>query len=113
MQLNSVKKQNAVLVEISGRMDALAAPDFETACASWIEKGEKQFVVDMTGLDYISSMGIRSMLSLAKKLQNSGGRLALCGLSGAVHEVFKIAGLLTVLTVVDSPEAGIGNDRSK
>ena len=110
MQVYSEKKRNAVLVAISGRMDALAAPDFETACAPWIEKGEKQFVVDMTGLDYISSMGLRSLLSLAKKLQNSGGRLALCGLGGAVLEVFKIAGLLTVLTVFDSPEAAFGNE---
>ena len=80
MRVNTTKKQNAVLVAISGHMDALAAPDFEAACSPWIEKGEKQFVVDMTGLDYISSMGLRSLLSLAKKLQNSGGRLALCGL---------------------------------
>ena len=54
-----------------------------------------------------SSNGV---LAIARKLHNGGGRLALCGLRGAVREVFEIAGLLAVLTIIDSPEAAFGGD---
>jgi anti-sigma B factor antagonist len=61
----------------------------------------------MRALEYISSMGLRSFLMLARKLQGSGGRLALCGLAGPVREVFRIAGLLSIFSVFESPEAAL------
>ena len=108
MKVEGTKKDNAVVVTVTGRMDAVAAPQFERACAAWLDQGERSLIVDMSGLEYCSSMGLRSILIIAKRLQASGGRFALAGLGGPVREVFRIAGLLPVFSVFETiPSASI------
>ena len=63
------KENNAVIVKISGRMDAVTAPEFEKILSAWIDESEKYFVVDLSSLEYISSAGLRSILIIAKKLK--------------------------------------------
>jgi anti-anti-sigma factor len=111
MKVESTRIEGALLVTVTGRMDAAAAPQFERACDAWLGQGERDVVVDMRATEYISSMGLRSLLMLAKSLQRSGGRLALCGLAGPVREVFRISGLLPIFSVFDTPEAALGSAR--
>ncbi|MDO9630480.1 MAG: STAS domain-containing protein, partial [Humidesulfovibrio sp.] len=70
-------KQGAFYVlEVTGRMDALTSQGFETECQSRLEAGDTRIVADLGGLEYISSAGLRSILSAAKKLKAAGGDLA-------------------------------------
>ena len=56
-------------------------------------------VIDLGELSYVSSMGLRSFLSIAKALQDKGGALRICRLTGLVKQVFEITGLNRVLPV--------------
>ena len=58
---------------------------------SWIDRGEKALVMDLGGVDYISSAGLCTILILARKLNGSGGQLRFCCLKGMVQEVFSIS----------------------
>ena len=68
-------------------------------CAACLEAGDKRLVVDLAGLEYISSAGLRSILASAKKLKAQGGDLAFCALSGIVAEVFAVSGFAKLLPV--------------
>ncbi len=93
-------KEGAFLVlEVAGRMDTITAPEFEARCLSCLEAGDKRLVVDLGKLEYISSAGLRSILSAAKKLKAAGGDMAFCALSGIVAEVFAVSGFNKLLPV--------------
>lgn len=96
-----------VVLVVSGRMDAENAPQFEEKCKQCIVEGHNGLVADLGGLTYVSSMGLRSFLSVAKTLQSMGGALRLCGLKGLVQQVFEITGLLQVFSVYESVESAV------
>jgi anti-sigma B factor antagonist len=87
------------LLTCSGRMDAVTAPRFETASTELLGQGHTAQVADLSGLEYISSAGLRSILAAGKKLKAAGGSLAFCGLSGMVDEVFRVSGFLKLFKV--------------
>lgn len=99
MDIRIDRDGNDMVVSILGRMDAVTAPDFDQQVGNWIADGEKRFVVDLSELEYISSAGLRSMLSMAKKLKQNQGALALCGLKGVVKEVFDVSGFSSIFNI--------------
>lgn len=92
---------------VSGRMDAESAPQFEEKCRACIAEGLTGLVVDLGELTYVSSMGLRSFISVTKALQEKGETLRLCRLKGLVKQVFEITGLLGMFRVYDSVEAAL------
>lgn len=80
-------------------MDADNSPAFEQACTAWIAQGVHYVVIDMSELNYVSSMGLRSFLSIAKVLNEKNGTLRLCGVSGLVRQVFEITRLSSVFSM--------------
>ena len=96
------KEKGAVIVSVKGRMDTVTAPDFERQLSEWVEGGELNFIIELGGLDYISSAGLRSVLVITKKVKAKGGRLMLSSLQEPVKEVFEISGFSTIIPIRDS-----------
>lgn len=107
MKLESSKSGDVVVLKLIGRMDAVTAPDFEKECDSWLGQGDKDIVVQMNELEYISSAGLRSLLSSAKKLKAEGGSLKFCNLSGMVQEVFTLSGFAHMFPIFSSLEEAL------
>lgn len=109
MDLESGKRGETVVLQITGRLDTLTAPNFEQECAKWLDGGEKSFLVDLGKLEYISSAGLRSFLTIAKRLKAVQGQISFCNLAGMVQEVFTIAGFDTMFPVYSSVAAALNN----
>lgn len=92
MDIRSSKESIATVVSVTGRMDAITAPAFEKALNELIDAGEIRFVIELAGLDYISSAGLRSILAIAKALKVKAGRICFANVAGTVKEVFDISG---------------------
>ena len=107
MNIEPIQLDKAVLLKVSGRMDAENSHEFEDACQRWITQGAKHLIADLEGLQYVSSMGLRSFLSVAQKLQSSSGSLILCGLHGLPRQVFEMTRLIGVFPVFETPEQAI------
>jgi anti-anti-sigma factor len=101
------KENNALVVKVNGRMDAVTAPEFEKTVGLWIDEGEKCFVVDMGALEYISSAGLRSILIIAKKLKSINGKILLAAMEESVNEVFEISGFNSIIPIHDTVQAAI------
>ncbi len=67
-----------------------------------IEAGENRFLVNFEKLDYISSAGLRVLLTAAKQLKGTDGELRICSLNEVVREVFDISGFTTIFKVFGS-----------
>ncbi len=107
MDCHSEKRGGAVIVRPVGRMYANTGSVFEAECRKWIENGEKKIIADLEGLEYISSAGLRSVLTVGKKLKSAGGELSLCNMSGMVEEVFHMSGFNTIFNIFDTVEAAL------
>ncbi len=107
MDIQTSKQGQAAVVKPHGRMDAATAPLFEQACDKLIREGEKAMVLDLSALEYISSAGLRTILSVGKKIKSASGKLALCSLTGMVKEVFDISGFTTMFAVSDTVEQAV------
>ncbi len=104
MEFNNSKNGDALVVKITGRMDAITTAKFDAQCHTWLADGEKKVVADLSGLEYISSAGLRSILSAAKQLKSAQGQLVFCGLSGMVEEVFSVSGFAAMFTLYKTVE---------
>jgi anti-anti-sigma factor len=93
---------------LSGRVDADNAPVLEQECNARIAEGLTSLVVDVGGLTYVSSMGLRCFVAVAKTLQSRGGELRICRLQGLVDQVFEITGLKRTFPVYETLEAAVG-----
>lgn len=109
MAFDSKKESGGMVISITGRMDAITAPEIENRLAGLLEAGEKRLAVDLKDLSYISSAGLRSLLATAKKLKATQGRMVFANLQGHVTEVFRISGFYSLFTVCDSIEAALGS----
>ena len=99
MEFNCTQRDGALVVGVSGRMDAITTSEFDAQCQTWLADGHKKVIADLSGLEYISSAGLRSILSAAKQLKGAGGQLVFCGLGGMVEEVFNVSGFAAMFTL--------------
>ena len=93
-------KKNAeeTVIEIVGRLDTTTAPALDKTINEDI--GEtKNLVLDLKGLEYISSAGLRVLLSTQKKMQQKGS-MTVKNVCAEIMEVFEITGFADILTIV-------------
>ena len=107
MNIQTRQEGNATVISVSGKVDAMTAPAFETSIAGRIADGQLCLVLDLDGVDYISSAGLRVILASAKSLKGKGGKLLLADARGPVKEVLDISGFGSVFSIYDSVEAAI------
>lgn len=93
------KKQDGTKLAISltGRLDTITAPEFESELNSSIE-GIDDLTIDFSGLDYISSAGLRILL-LAQKKMNKQGKMRVTGVGDTIMEIFEVTGFSDILTI--------------
>ncbi|OEU66796.1 MAG: anti-anti-sigma factor [Desulfovibrio sp. S3730MH75] len=102
MELNQKKVENATIVRMEGRLDALTSPNFEDAVCKLIKAGEIRIVFDLGDLEYISSAGLRAILSTAKRLKAEEGAIAFANITGMISEVFEISGFGSMFNIYGS-----------
>lgn len=92
---------------IEGRLDVQGAGALETYAQQRFGAGELRLVLDLAGVDYISSAGLRSLLVVAKKAQAANGTLALCALTPMVLNVMTISGFQQLLKICATEQEAV------
>ncbi|QJB56701.1 STAS domain-containing protein [Pseudodesulfovibrio sp. zrk46] len=109
MNITQSEQGGKIVANVTGRLDAVTSSDFEKQSDEWASTEGGDVVLDFEGLEYISSAGLRSILTLAKKLKGNQRNIALCRLNGIVEEVFVMSGftaMFPVFKTVDEAVAG-------
>lgn len=97
MQLTKNISGNTLTVAVDGRIDTTTAPELENELKNSMD-GITELVLDFAKLAYISSAGLRVLLS-AQKTMNKQGKLIIRNVSEEVNEVFEITGFCDILTI--------------
>ena len=97
--LNIVKKEEngALCVALEGRLDTTTAPQLESELKAAIT-GVETLVLDLEALEYISSAGLRVLLS-AQKIMAKQGEMKLIHVSETIMEIFEVTGFSDILTI--------------
>jgi anti-anti-sigma factor len=88
-----------------GRLDALTVPQFERMLREHLDQGTNKLVVDFGDVTYISSSGLRALLTARRLARSQGGDVKLCRLSPRVYEIFDMVGFTQVFGIYESVEA--------
>ncbi len=99
----------ANLITVEGRVDSSTADQLGTALNGQIDSGTLNLVVDLSGVEYMSSGGVRELVAGLKRVKKDGGDLRLCALSERVREVMRLAGLDTVFEIFDDQVTAVGS----
>ncbi len=104
----SVKVVNEVSVmTFEGNLDTNTAPQAQEQIDKVIDGGSSKVLINFGDLNYISSAGLRVLLTTAKKLKASSGGFKICCLNETVQEVFDISGFSSILSVVSTEEEAL------
>ena len=107
MEIIQKEQDGIVCITINGRLDADGAPEAESVIKSILEADNKWLLFDLSGLEYLSSIGLRIILGVTKALDRKGGKIVLCCLTQFVKEIFEISRFDALIPIADSLESGI------
>jgi anti-sigma B factor antagonist/stage II sporulation protein AA (anti-sigma F factor antagonist) len=102
MEIEEEKKKNYVLIKLRGRLDAVSSPRFEKKMKEKLDESFRKIGLDFLDVEYLSSSGMRILLSYTKKLLALGGLLVVYNVDEDVMEVLKMAGFDRVIKIVAS-----------
>ena len=98
MTITKNEAGGALRIALTGRLDTNTAPQLETELKASLS-GVTELDLDFSGLEYISSAGLRVLLA-AQKAMNKQGKMTLRNVSESIMEVFEITGFVDILSIV-------------
>lgn len=97
MTINKNQNGETLTIAIEGRLDTVTAPQLETEVKASVD-GIKELIFDMSKLEYISSAGLRVLLS-SQKIMNKQGKMIVRGAGEAIMEIFDVTGFADLLNI--------------
>ena len=99
--------EDSYVIEISGRMDTINSRSLEPKLDAMLEENKPKIVIDLSAVDYISSVGLRVLLSALKKQMKNQGILRIASLQPFVREVFTVTQFDKIFPIYSSQEEAI------
>lgn len=88
-----------------GRIDHATADEFSAALADYLtdcKSGGTPLILDFSGIEYVSSIGLRALMLAARQVKAQGGQIAIAALTPLVREVFEVSRFNLVFSIFDS-----------
>lgn len=95
------------VLRLEGRIDAVTSPSLDREITHLFDTGHKRLLLDFLKVDYLSSAGMRLLLSSTKKFKGAQGHFALCNLDDEVMDIIKVAGFERVLRIYSNEADGL------
>lgn len=107
MEIKEEKRGDIKIIGLHGRLDASTSPVVEKQLLALAAEGQVRIALDLSGLSYISSLGLRVLMVVAKQVQTGGGNLALAALNENVREIFNLAGFTHLFSVFQTVDEAV------
>jgi anti-anti-sigma factor len=105
MDIFQSTSDNGVLtLTMNGRLDADSTPGFGDLLSGCIDRGERRVVLDLSGLDYMSSVGLRALIVGGKRLAPLGGRIVLCAPQERILKLLEMSGFTSIFPIASTRE---------
>ena len=105
--LTTERSGQTLIISAKGRIDGANATEVQGVLSSAFEPGVKLMLLDLGGLTYISSAGLRVIMLTARTLDRNGAKFAVGSPAGPIREVFQISGFDQIIPIFDSQDEAI------
>jgi len=109
LQISVQPLKRVDLITIAGRVDSSSAPILDNTLKESVSNGRHRLVLELSQVDYMSSAGLRSLISTLRECKKRNGDLRLAAPSERVAEVLTLAGLDSLFQVYDDQTAAVGS----
>ncbi len=107
MEISQKEENGIVSIAIKGRLDADSSLEAEKVVKDVLGGETNRLLFNLGELEYLSSAGLRVLLSAAKEMRRRDGKIVLCALNEFVKEIFEVSGFQSLIPITDSVESGI------
>ena len=97
------------VVRLNGDLDTTSSPQAQEAIDTLLDSGASNLLVNLEHVGFVSSTGLRVLLSTAKRLRSVGGNLRISNLNETVNEVFEISGFIAILNVFADEQSALSS----
>lgn len=109
MKTEVQQENTSTIVNVTGSVDALTAAELSKVLTAQITKGHANLVVDLTGVEFMSSAGLRTLLGAVKEARSSGGDLRITSTNPGIDKVLKMSGFHTIAKVFPSQAEAVSS----
>jgi len=107
MEISCRTRDHVTVVAVTGRIDSTTSPELHTRLTALLQRGEKSLVLDLGGVDYMASAGLRVLLAAAKKSKAVGAVLVLARVTPFVCELLTMTGFQNIFRAFEDVEAAV------
>lgn len=107
LSINTDIRQPVSVMKVNGRVDSETAPEFEKALINLIEENCSKIVLNMQGVDFLSSAGLRAMVKALKGAQRGGGDVRLVSVSEPIKGILLTVGLNQMFKMYSTNEEAL------
>jgi len=109
MEIETESFKRADLVTVSGRIDGGNASELEDVFKGLADDGRYRLVVDLSGIDYMASAGLRALVAALRENRKHHGDVRIANPSERMDEVLNLAGLNTIFSVYEDVTSAVGS----
>ena len=102
-------ENNSTVVEVHGHVDALTAPELSKVLLDQIAAGRANLVVNLIGVEFMSSAGLRTLLGAVKEARSHGGDLRIASTNPGIDKVLKMSGFHNIAKVFASQDEAVSS----
>jgi putative anti-sigma factor antagonist btrV len=107
MEISQEKVNDIAVVSLKGRLNVTTTAELEQVFTKLLEEKQTKVLVECRELEYISSAGLRVLLTAAKQFKKISGEIALAGLSQNVKQVFEISGFTSIFPIYTTQDEAV------
>jgi anti-sigma B factor antagonist len=108
MGFSQTKDSSGVLVvQVDGQLIVGNRHELKDLIQAALEKGERRLLIDFSRTGYIDSSGLGALVSISKRVRESGGELRLSGLNDDLRSLFELTKLDTLFAITETPEQAL------
>jgi anti-sigma B factor antagonist len=110
MEITTKQYKHCDVVTVVGRVDSATAPQLSTALDTIINAGRFKIVLDLTGLEYMSSAGFRALIAAQRNCKHyNRGEVVLANVPANIQNALELAGFDTLFKLFDDLTSAVGN----
>lgn len=109
MKIEVQQETNSTIINVTGSVDALTASELSRVLTNEISEGHANLVVDLTGVEFMSSAGLRALLGAVKEARSSGGDLRIISTNPGINKVLKMSGFNNIAKVFPSQAEAVSS----
>lgn len=109
LSIETDNRQSISVMKVKGRVDSDSAPEFDDALGKLLQDNRNRIVLNLNGVEYMSSAGLRAMVKAYQAATKSGGDLRLASVSDPVEVILRTVGMMQMLKMYPTDQEAVAS----